>query len=282
MSAENDVPLGEESRRYYDQQFGDRIREVSKGGGNPGRGGGSNWNGRAGIGIAVGVIVVILRLVLAVSRTSSSTPSYTYTPPPPPQFNGENFDERFAKGDKDDQQKRLNEILRQMMDGKPVEVPQAALPQGVALEGDALRVDEVPLLQGLCYRIHQERLRAEPTPGGRICQFLDADARKLIARSAGGGALDADEKEELLEALNELLPRQDLYDAAAFGKFEPGMPGPVPISQYNRLLLEKCYPRQIVPLSERGQLDAGARGKWIDRARADLDAARKQYEPAKQ
>lgn len=290
MSTENDVPLGEGSRRYYEEQFGDRIRKVSKGGG-PGRGGGSggsNWNGRAGIGIAVGVIVVILRLVLALSRSSSSTPSYTYTPPPQVKFDEDwqkKLDKRFGQPEKDNEEKRINDLLRQIMEAKPADNPQ---PDLVQLGENALRDEEVPLPQGLCYRIYQENLQGSrfrasiPTPGKRICQLLDDDGRKLIAKAAEGKALDEDEKDELIESLNGLLGRNDLYEVAFFGKVAPVAPqaANVPIGRYNRQLLEKCYPQQIVPLSERGKLDAAARLKWLDRASADLTLARKQYEPA--
>jgi len=273
------VPLGEGARRYYEQQFGDRIRKVSKGGGSSG--GGSNWNGRAGCGIAIGVIV-LLRIIVAFSRIGSSTPSYTYTPPPQPRFDPDwqkKLDERLAE---DNQEKRFNDMLQQIIEAQPAERPQPAQPQDLAaLEKNGLRNEEVPLPQGLCYRIHHESRRAMPTPGSRICQLLDEDARQLIAKAAEGKALDKDEKEELLEALNDLLGRPDLYEAAAFGRIEPARRGPLPVARYNRQLLEKCYPQQIVPLSERGKLDAAAHLQWLDRASADLTAARQEYEPAK-
>jgi hypothetical protein len=246
MSTENDVPLGEGSRRYYEEQFGDRIRKVSKGGG-PGRrsgSSGSNWNGRAGIGIAVGVIVVILRIVLAVSRTSSSTPSYNYTPPPQVRFDEDwqkKLDKRFGNPEKDNEEKRINELLQQILEAKPADNPPPDL-NGLGENG--LRDEEVPLPQGLCYRIHQESLRAIPSPGKRICQLLDDDARKLITKAAEGKELNEDEKDELLESLNDLLARKDLYEVAAFGKVMQVAPhaANMPIGLYNRQLLEKSYP----------------------------------------
>ena len=289
MSTENDVPLGEGSRRYYEQQFGDRIRKVSKGGG-AGRGsgsGGSNWNGRAGVGIAVGVILVILRIVLALSRSSSSTPSYTYTPPPQVKFDEDwqkKLDKRFGNPEKDNEEKRINALLQQILEAKPADNPQPGLPQEPAQPGEnGLRDEEVPLPQGLCYRIHQESLRAIPTPGRRIYQLLDDDARKLITKAAKGKALDEDEKDELLESLNDLLGRKDLYEADAFRNVTQVAPqaANMPIALYNRQLLEKSYPKQIVPVRERAMLNAPARRRWLDGARADLTEARQLYEPAK-
>lgn len=89
MSTENDVPLGEGSRRYYEQMFGDRIRQVNKGGGSVPRrdSGGSNGTGRAGCGVAIAIFVVI-RIIAAVLSTHSHPSSRSYTLPPPPPFNG--------------------------------------------------------------------------------------------------------------------------------------------------------------------------------------------------
>ena len=287
MSTENDVPLGEGSRRYYEQQFGDRIRKVSKGGGAGSGSGGSNWNGRAGVGIAVGVILVILRIVLALSRSSSSTPSYTYTPPPQVKFDEDwqkKLDKRFGNPEKDNEEKRINALLQQILEAKPADNPQPGLPQEPAQPGEnGLRDEEVPLPQGLCYRIHQESLRAIPTPGRRICQLLDDDARALITKAAKGKALDEDEKDELLESLNDLLGRKDLYEADASRNVTQVAPqaANMPIALYNRQLLEKSYPKQIVPVRERALLNAPARRRWLDGARADLTEARQLYEPAK-
>lgn len=97
MSTENDVPLGDGARRYYEQLFGDRIRRVNKGSdsapqGNDG--GGSNWNGRAGCGGAVAAFIII-RILIALAHSSWSTPSHDYSTPPAhfrlqPQFEERN------------------------------------------------------------------------------------------------------------------------------------------------------------------------------------------------
>lgn len=84
MSTENDVPLGDGARRYYEQLFGDRIRRVNKGSDSAPQnngGGGSNWNGRIGCGGAVAAYIII-RVVSALTHTSWSTPSHDYSTPP--------------------------------------------------------------------------------------------------------------------------------------------------------------------------------------------------------
>jgi hypothetical protein len=82
MSTENDVPLGEGSRGYYERMFGDRIRQVRKGGDAPKRDNGApNWNGRAGCGVAIAVFMLI-RIIFAVLNAHSHTPSYHNSPPP--------------------------------------------------------------------------------------------------------------------------------------------------------------------------------------------------------
>ncbi len=91
MSTENDVPLGEGSRRYYEEKFGDRIRQVNKSGGsapNHDRGG-STGTGRAGCGVAIAILVAI-RVISAILNSHSHTSPRSYTPPPqpPPPFIG--------------------------------------------------------------------------------------------------------------------------------------------------------------------------------------------------
>jgi hypothetical protein len=85
MSSENDVPLND-ARRYYEQKFGDRVRNVAKPGAvgpSPSSsGGGRGWV--SGSGAVVLVVIVLVRL-LGIGRVVS-TPSYNYQPPPRVQF----------------------------------------------------------------------------------------------------------------------------------------------------------------------------------------------------
>lgn len=257
MSAENDVPLGDGSRRYYEQQFGDRIRHVKKGGTARGNdnGGGSKPNGRIGC-VALFLIVGVLRLIgSVVSHSSTSVPTYTR-----PHI------------DLGDLQQPLDPALF-----APVDADRAAL----------LIKDDVPLLEGLCYRIHRESLQAEPTPGKHICQLADDHTRKHIAKTADGPEPNAFETQAILDGLNILLRRADFAEGNAFNAV-PGFVilqltrGDDPVRpQFNRSLLEHCYPLQIVPLTERDTLDDRSRHRLWIRALDDLAKARQKYEPEK-
>jgi hypothetical protein len=287
MSSEDDVPLGEGARHYYEQRFGDRIRQVRKSAG-IGRGsGGSNWNGRAGIGAIVCIAFLVLRIFISLARNNAPPPSYTYTPPKPQAF----------KADAE-VQKRLNEIHLQG-DRQDVPPPDGLLGLAAILEVEPLlREEDVPLLQGLCYRIHRESLRPGATPGGQICKLLAPPARRLLIKAADGQPLRREEKDDLFDSLNKVLQQADFYDAAAFrevpGAVRPNRMGeaqPKDTIRFNRSLLELSYPEQIRPYRERPgfnneivlPVDEWNRrsAEWLRRARADLDKAKREHEGAK-
>lgn len=251
MSTENDVPLGEGSRRYYEQQFGDRIHQIKKGGSAAQRdSGNSNWNGRAGCGGLLAAFFII-RIILALVRTQSSTPSYQPMPGlPPPHFA--------------DQKKPLAEQIQEFN-------PDA--------EAALLRDRDVPLPEGLCYRIYQESLRREATPGKHLLKLLDPEVRKLVIKSAQGKILAPKERQVFLDGLNDVLQQADFWDEEAFHqrpRFDDLLATRL---RERRFLLERCYRRQIVPLSERLRLNERARAtKWKLQAQRDLEAARLEFE----
>jgi hypothetical protein len=278
MSAENDVPLGEGGRSYYEHQFADRIRQVNKSARPVRNGTGPNWSGRAGGGgVALFVGLILVRIFIAASRSGSHTPSYTYTPPPQPRFDVE-------------MQKRLNEIgIRG--DQNDVFVPNGLFgPAGAGMNPQAeprLDAADVPVLTGLCYRIQSEHLQSPRTPGGRICQLLHAGERQLLARASRAEALNEDERRDLIDALNEILAEADFFDGGSFRSVplpadfvlrHQQLPAQDPgaVQEFNRLLLEHCYPKQIIPLRERPTLTPQAREAWQKRALADLQQARQQ------
>ena len=250
MSTENDVPLGEGSRRYYEQQFGDRIHEIKKGGSSPRRDSGSpNWSGRAGCGGLLAVIFIV-RFILIFIRTQSSTPSYNYTPSP--QFNA-GMQQPLGELDVEDEEKIL------------------------------LAEADVPLLEGLCYRIQQESRQPQPTPGKRLYLHLPFPAQQSLNKAAGGERLGEAKRHQLFQALNALLHDEALYDAPSFHNV-PGVATLMLLNaqgtpRFNRLLLEKCYPEQIVPLDQHRPLNAWAQAQWKQRPQRDLNKARQKYEP---
>jgi hypothetical protein len=99
MSSENDVPLNDPAR-YYEKQFGDRVRNVAKPGArgpSPSSGGGRGWWG--GGGAAIFGIIIIVRLLLSLG--GSSRPSYNYQPPPQFHFDQKKLDDILRNKEKD-------------------------------------------------------------------------------------------------------------------------------------------------------------------------------------
>jgi len=294
MSTENDVPLGEGSRRYYEQQFGDRIHQIKKAGGSAPQpsGGGSNWSGRAGCG-GIFVVFFIIRLILLFVRTQSDTPSYNYSPPQHHQFDfGEQkrLEDLVLKDKDNDELPRLEDILGPHLDkqdpdvGKPND-DKFAGPERLLTEAD------VPLLEGLCYRMDQESRQPGPTPGKRLCTPLPPPDQQRLIKASRGELRRDDEQRQLLRALDLVLHDAALYDGPSFEKV-PGVADWVLLNgmignpakgtpRFNRLLLEKCYPEQIVPLNQRDLINPLGRTLWKRRAKLDLDKARQKYEPKK-
>lgn len=272
MSTENDVPLGDDSRRYYEQQFGDRIRQVNKGRGTTPKSssGGSNWSSRAGCGGGAVAAFVIIRIVIALFRVSSSHSSQNYSIPDPPAFQ------------QNQELDRLLQQIREQQGGLPVPADEGA--KGIGLI-QLLGKEDIPLPKGLCYRIHRESLRPGNSPGKHILQLLDPDARAHLIRSAEGKELLPQEEKDLLEALNDVLYENNFYDAVVFRNV-PGVAtwrllGDIGSPRSNRQLLEKCYPQQIVPLDKRDTLTEQDRARWKKQAQEDLDKAKAEDRRAK-
>jgi hypothetical protein len=273
MAADEDVPLGD-AARHYEQQFGDKIRQVQKGGARPPAGAprGGGWGaGRGAVGAVLVVVFIVIRLLVSIGNSSNRhpTPSYTFTPPPamPPVD--------FERVQREMEQRRSR--------WRPVA---PALDNGPSYrfeEGDVL------LPEGLCYRVAQEARGAASTPGKRLAAFLDAAARDLVGRAARGERLGAVEEADLRAALNEVLDKRDFYDEPSFRGLDlpaeaqavaakRDQAAAAELRKLNRLALEAAYPRQIVRAQFRGALDPGIEREL---ALSDLRKARQKYEPAK-
>jgi hypothetical protein len=84
MSTENDVPLGDGSQRYYEQLFGDRIRQINKGDSTrQSDNGGSNNSGRLGCGVLIAAFFLI-RMVTTFLNTHSHSSTHSLPQPAPP------------------------------------------------------------------------------------------------------------------------------------------------------------------------------------------------------
>ncbi len=286
MASNVPLPSGEGSPDYYEQQFGARIRSIRKGGAPSGgvssggvpSGGGSRWNGGAAVGIGVGVLLAILRIA---NSTSHRTPVPRFDPPPVINPHLDDLD----RLNKQFQDLRFQQFP--LPDAQPL-----VLPDVLADDPNLLTQEEVPLWAGLCYRIEQESRQPRETPGKHLCALLDNDAWDLVRRAAAGEHLNGKEREELLDALNEVLANRRFYDAASFREVRPPLDAGVraflqgrglgnleekELRQTNRALLEAAYPQQIIPVRLKDNLDAATRRDWAARAREDLAAAKKQY-----
>ena len=287
MSTENDVPLGEESRRHYEQQFGDRIQRINKGGKAPQRdSGSSSWNGRAGCGGILAVIFII-RLIAVLFHSHSSTPSYNYTPPPQPQFKvgmPQGNDRKVQDKEVDRILERLDKAVRQR--GVKNLPDFGAADENVRDPQVLLTEADVPLLEGLCYRIYQESLRPKSTPGGHLMKLLRAAPRDLLVKMAKGRKLDGEERDAILEGLNDVLQQptdllqEGFVKLPAVKQFVEARELLILQESDRRRILELCYPRQIVPLRARSPRCPSAQ-KWLRRAQIDLEEARWEYEPEK-
>ncbi|HEY7328907.1 MAG TPA: hypothetical protein VH592_14785 [Gemmataceae bacterium] len=86
MSTENDVPLGEGSQRYYEQLFGDRIRQINKAdSARQADNSGSNNSGRLGCGVMIAAFFLI-RLFTTFLNTHSHSSTHSPPHPSPPPF----------------------------------------------------------------------------------------------------------------------------------------------------------------------------------------------------
>lgn len=281
MAAEEDVPL-RDAARHYEQKFGDKLRQVRKGGARPPAGGGGSGAGRGAVAGAIILTVIVVRLLIGFAGSSSrrSTPSHTFTPPPRIDFD----QQRKAFEDLADLQREMDE--RRF--GRPPVVP--ALPGEGPAPSYRFEEGDVPLPEGLCYRIEQEAGAAGAfNPGKRVTRLLDSAAREMVRRAARGEALPRVELDELRAALNELLDRRDFYSPAHFLdlRLPPEVTAtrdrleaqvvPVPaeeVRQMNRLALEAAYPAQIVPARARGEK---RRRVNAESALWDLQEARRKY-----
>ena len=266
----------ERSGNYYENQFGNRIRDFGKGGSStppagkkPDAGGGGKLGARGGGWLAVVVIIGVVRLVSSLS--SSSSRSNNSIPPPLPQI----------------------QPMPQFVLNPPPAFPPAFDAQ-LPKDAPALTAEDVAYLPALCYRLHMEGRRADRTPARRIYDRLDEGARTLLREIALNADVEPAHEQYvvMLEAINELLDDIDFYDARYFpepvkdagtrllllSRPKPGMPlTDVQIRGLNRALMTAAFPRQIIARKQQVMLDGQRRLATEQDAKIELAELRRKY-----
>ncbi len=286
----------ERSGSYYENQFGDRIRAIGRGGppprvqlyrpSTPTPAGGLKIAGGVG-----GLILIIL--IFGGLRAWRTSPSYYVTPALPilplqvPQPNPWLLPDGNG-----------NEIFAQdpFNPNRPFQI----VPGGLQVEWPD--VDEAPLLllpesigdlPALCYLLHMEGKHTEFTPARCVFERLDEASRKLLREIATepDNELAPAKRDEMLNALNNVFSKEDFYDARYFEGLDldeefcnrltkwtqPG--GIKSFSEarlINRTLMEAALPHQIVPRADQ-PLKGAAQRAFVDNARQELKSLRKKY-----
>jgi len=120
-----------------------------------------------------------------------------------------------------------------------------------------LIVREVVDWPSLCKELNWHGSDRRASPGAQIWALLSPDAQKAIQKAAQVGDLPRESKVKIVQSLNGILPRRDLYDEDAFSTIV--LPddaklllrrGADVLSEeevriLNRLLLEAAYPQEI-------------------------------------
>ena len=296
-------------RNYYEDQFGDRIRNIGSGGSAQppsrpdGPGGGSRFAG--GIGV-----FLLLVLVLGAMRSWNTSSHYsTYDPPQiqVPQIQVPQVPQMppFMLDQGDDDQRKLNEELRRLineqklLDRLPPPAGDEAKPGvGPGAPNEAkgsplLTPEDVPCLPALCYLLHKEGHHTELTPARRVFDRLDDDARKLLREIAAHANREPapEKRDEVLEALNKVLDDPDFYDPKYFRDVDLDdlrdrlarwtLPGKERTArearEINRELLEAAFPTQLIAREDQPLADE-LRKQAVADARDELGVLRMKYD----
>ena len=198
---------------YYENQFGDRIRNISKGGTKPPAPPRSGSGGRTagGAGVVIGVIFLI-RLLVSFGSSSSSHTSHNFNTPPmqfqqpqpmqiqvPPMIRHRRFPPELNPPAGN--QVMNDEQVRRLLQQNGLEDPQKGSP--------LLTAEDVAFLPAFCRRLQRQGPTTELTPDRRVYDGLDADGRKLLAEIAADLKLEPapEKRDEMLETLNRNSPR---------------------------------------------------------------------------
>jgi hypothetical protein len=274
---------------HYEEQFGDRIRAIGRGGSSA-PAGPSQPSGLKAAGVIIGLIALVAVISSAVRpRTSSVDVSSQMKqlkvfPAPPPAF-------QVNPGD-DEEMAQLRRALWNLNAGALPVDPQPP-GEAKAQRSPLLTPEDVAYLPALCYLLHKEGHHTERTPARRVFDRLDADARKLLREIAVHANREPapEKRDEILEALNKVLDDPDFYDPQYFRDVDLDhlqkrladwtLPGKVRTQQdareINRSLLEAAFPDQIIA-GEDQPLEDEARRQAVAEAKDELTVLRAKYD----
>jgi hypothetical protein len=276
------MPAERPGDNYYEHQFGDRIRGISKGGSPPKPERSGNGKGVKTAGGIGGFIVMVI--VIGALRGWNSSRSYNnynnYTTPPQVQFQPPpaiqwqpppampvgplDFNQPEIQINDQEALRRLLEQNQRAPDpAKPVKPPAAQEPE--AKGSPLLTPEDVAHLPSFCFRLHKKGTTTDLTPDRRVFDRLDADGGKLLAEIAANTNEEPapQKRDEMLEALNRILDAPDFFDANYFRDVEIADDLKARLAEWteqeaktlpqarriNRALFEASFPKQIVPRS---------------------------------
>jgi len=150
-----------------------------------------------------------------------------------------------------------NRVVPEAEAAYTVEVSQAEAYRYERAGTPQLAVRDLADWRRFCTKLSGERSASKPSPGKRIWDLLPSSAQQLVVRGAQGAGLSADGERKLIDALNELLARRDLWresdlsgagspdELAPFLRRERKGLSDTDAQWLNRLVLEQCYPEEI-------------------------------------
>ncbi len=134
---------------------------------------------------------------------------------------------------------------------------------GVERQGSALLTPEdIKSWTGLCKQIHEESQAEAPSPGKHVWTLLPRQTRQIVREVSVTTRIASRYKPILLNRLNELLGRENLYNAKAFKdsilpeaalvllQREPALLYERERQWLNRMLLDTALPQQILEASK--------------------------------
>ena len=127
---------------------------------------------------------------------------------------------------------------------------------GISLGSSLFRVGNIVDWSGFCSRLIHDVNEDSPNPGKRIWNLLPQEIRSLIESSIAGPHFFEEDKSKIINALNDLLERQDFFQKQNYSS--TALPEKAKellvcnrnglstrdVQKLNRLLIEAAYPHE--------------------------------------